>query len=514
MATLFDDLAVASALVASTSKRNAKVAALAAVLRRLEPDEAAPAVAFLTGSMPGGRIGVGWATLSGARVDPAEEATLTVVEVADTLAAIAGTTGAGSSRERRAQLSSLLGRATEAEQRLLAGIIGGELRQGALDGVMTSAVAAAADLPVASIRRAAMMSGDLLATATLALTDGRSAIEAMSLQPGRPVLPMLASPSTDVESALAATGLASVEWKLDGARIQAHRAAGEVRLFTRNLNEVTDRLPLIVQTVAGLPGDDDIVLDGEALGVLDDGSPRRFQDTMGDFGAFSIDGDPNGGRGSGLRAFFFDILHVAGAPVHDEPLEVRRRLLHDVVPAQHRLPSIVTADPAEAEAFLDRAIEAGHEGVMVKGLDRPYEAGRRGSSWRKVKPVHTFDLVVLAVEWGHGRRSGWLSNLHLGARSSEGDAASAFVMVGKTFKGMTDELLRWQTERFQQLETGRDGHVVHVRPEQVVEIAVDGVQVSTRYPGGVALRFARVKRYRGDKSAADADTIDAVRALL
>jgi DNA ligase-1 len=267
-----------------------------------------------------------------------------------------------------------------------------------------------------------------------------------------------------------------------------------------------------------MPGGD-LVLDGEALGVLDDGAPRRFQDTMGDFGAHATGPGPAGsgspgGRGSGLRAFFFDVLHVDGSPVHDEPLSVRRELLETAVPADDRLPSIVTVDVAEAQAFLDRAILAGHEGVMVKALDRPYDAGRRGSSWRKVKPVYTFDLVVLAIEWGHGRRSGWLSNLHLGARSTDPADDASFVMVGKTFKGMTDEMLRWQTDRFLALEIGRDGHVVHVRPEQVVEIAVDGVQVSTRYPGGVALRFARVKGYRADKSAADADTIDAVRSLL
>ncbi|MET0910251.1 MAG: ATP-dependent DNA ligase, partial [Ilumatobacteraceae bacterium] len=422
MVLLFDDLAEASELVASTSKRNAKVAALAAVLRRAEPPEAGPAVAFLTGSMPGGRIGVGWATLANARVAAADVATLTVTEVADTLATVAQTTGSGSVRDRGQLLSSLLGRATAREHRLLAGIIGGELRQGALDGVMTSAVAAAADVPVASIRRASMMTGDLLAAATLALAGGRAALDAVDLEPSRPVLPMLASPSTDVAAALAATGLASVEWKLDGARLQAHRAGGEVRLFTRNLNDVTDRLPLIVQTVARLPGGD-IVLDGEALGVLDDGSPRRFQDTMGDFGAEAI-----GGRGSGLRAFFFDVLHVDGSPVHDEPLSVRREMLQATVPADDRLPSIVTSDAIEAEAFLQRSIAAGHEGVMVKGLDRPYEAGRRGSSWRKVKPVHTLDLVVLAVEWGHGRRAGWLSNLHLGARSSDPADAASFVM--------------------------------------------------------------------------------------
>jgi DNA ligase-1 len=261
-----------------------------------------------------------------------------------------------------------------------------------------------------------------------------------------------------------------------------------------------------VSVVASLPGDD-LVLDGEVLGVLDDGAPRRFQDTMGDFGADGI-----AGRGSGLRAFFFDVMYADGAAVHDEPLSRRRELLHAVVPERSRLASITTGDVDEARAFLDATVRRGHEGVMVKDLDQPYAAGRRGAAWRKVKPVHTLDLVVLAVEWGHGRRTGWLSNLHLGARASDGGAE--LVMVGKTFKGLTDELLRWQTERFLALEIGREGHVVHVRPEQVVEVAVDGVQVSTRYPGGVALRFARVRRYRDDKRAADADTIDAVRALL
>ncbi|MEZ5295825.1 MAG: hypothetical protein R2697_06005 [Ilumatobacteraceae bacterium] len=303
---------------------------------------------------------------------------------------------------------------------------------------------------------------------------------------------------------MAATGLASVEWKLDGARVQAHRSSGEVRLFTRNLNEVTDRLGGVVEVVRSLPGGD-LVLDGEVLGLDADGAPRRFQDTMGDFGA---DGSADG-RGSGLRAFFFDVLHADGALV-DEPLSTRREILASTVPASSRLPSIVTADAAEAAEFLDRAIGAGHEGVMVKDLASAYDAGRRGGSWRKVKPVYTFDLVVLAVEWGHGRRQGWLSNLHLGARGGDNE----FVMVGKTFKGLTDELLRWQTERFLGLEIGREGHVVHVRPEQVVETAVDGVQVSTRYPGGVALRFARVRHYRDDKPAAAADTIDQVRALL
>jgi DNA ligase-1 len=321
---------------------------------------------------------------------------------------------------------------------------------------------------------------------------------------------MLASTSTDVAAAIADVGPASVEWKLDGARVQAHRADGVVRLFTRNLNDVTDRLSGVVEVVSNLPGGD-LVLDGEVLGVDDAGAPRRFQDTMGDFGADAIDG--RAARGSGLEAFFFDVLH-ADVSVIDRPLAERRRLLADLVPLASRLPSIETADPDVAQEFLDRSIAAGHEGVMVKAIGSPYDAGRRGGAWRKVKPVYTFDLVVIAVEWGHGRRQGWLSNLHLAALGDDG----TFVMVGKTFKGLTDELLRWHTDRFLELEIGRgtgdEGHVVYVRPEQVVEIAVDGVQVSTRYPGGVALRFARVRRYREDKSAADADRIERVQSLL
>jgi DNA ligase-1 len=323
------------------------------------------------------------------------------------------------------------------------------------------------------------------------------------LTPLRAVQPMLASPATDVADALSATGQASVEWKLDGARVQAHRRGGDVRLFTRNLNDITDRLGGVVDVVRALPGSD-LVLDGEVLGVDDTGAPRPFQDTMGDFGSDGI-----AGRGVGLKAFFFDVLHAGSDTVVDEPLAVRRELLSELVPMSSRLPGIITADADEAERFLQSAVDAGHEGVMVKALDSVYDAGRRGGSWRKVKPVHTFDLVVLAAEWGHGRRTGWLSNLHLGARGSDGE----FVMVGKTFKGLTDDLLRWQTDALQAIALGTDGYTVHVRPEMVVEIALDGVQRSTRYPGGVALRFARVRRYRPDKEASDADTIESVQRL-
>lgn len=502
----FEVLALASRAVGATPKRSEKIATFADVFARLAPEEIEAAVAFATGDTPHGRLGVGWATLRDVCPPPASAANLSVGEVDRALAVLATTSGTGSQARRRAVLHDLLTAATEPEQRLLVAIVGGELRQGALDGVVAAAVAKAAGVTVADLQRAAMFAGSLPVAARAALTGGTDALTTIGLRPTTPVQPMLASPATDVADALAATGLASVEWKLDGARIQAHRAGDEVRLYTRNLNDVTDRLGGVVQVVRSMPGGD-LVLDGEVLGVDDGGVPRRFQDTMGDFGSGSAVE-----RGGGLQAFFFDVLH-ADVPLVDEPLSIRRDLLRDLVPETSRLPSIVTADPDEAQRFLDRAIAAGHEGVMVKALGSPYEAGRRGGAWRKVKPVHTLDLVVLAAEWGHGRRDGWLSNLHLGARGDSG-----FVMVGKTFKGLTDDLLRWQTERLLTLEigrgTGRDGHVVFVRPDQVVEVAVDGVQVSSRYPGGVALRFARVRRYRHDKSSAQADTIDQVRALL
>jgi DNA ligase-1 len=502
----FVEVAETSRRLAETSKRSEKWRLLGDLLRRLTPEEIPVVVGFLTGAPRQGRIGVGWRTLQAARTDPAIEPSLEVLDVHRAIDQLAGMSGAGVTAARRAVLVDLFGRATETEQQMLWRIFSGELRQGALDGVMVDAVAKAAGVPVASVRRAHMMSGDLGVTAQAALTGGTAALGAVSLRPGLAVQPMLASPATDVAAAIEATGEASVEWKLDGARIQAHRREGDVRLFTRNLNEVTERLGAVVALVESLPGGD-LVLDGEVLGVDDEGTPRRFQDTIGDFAA-----DAPLGRGTGLQAFFFDVLHAGDGSIVDEPLGVRREVLARVVPAAARLPSIVTADADEAAAFLDRAIAAGHEGVMVKALDSVYDAGRRGGAWRKVKPVHTLDLVVLAAEWGHGRRQGWLSNLHLGAR---GDDDGQFVMVGKTFKGLTDELLAWQTAKFQELAIGtEDGYIVHVRPELVVEIALDGVQVSRRYPGGVALRFARVRRYREDKSPADADHITTVQALL
>ncbi len=381
---------------------------------------------------------------------------------------------------------------TDAEQSHLVRFVTGEMRQGANDGVVTDAVAKAAGVPAASLRRAVMLLGDLGVTAERALGGGSLDV---GLTPLVAVQPMLAATSPSASDAVAATGPASVEWKLDGMRVQAHKSGGVVRLFSRGLNDVTAALPTVVSAVAALEADD-VVLDGETLGVDEQGRPRRFQDTMSGLDA--------------TAAFFFDVLHVDGRSLIDDPLTVRKSVLHDLVPTTLVLPSIETDDGALADRFAADAVAAGHEGVVVKALDSPYQAGRRGATWRKVKPVHTLDLVVIAAEWGHGRRTGWLSNLHLGARGADG----SFVMVGKTFKGLTDELLRFQTDELQQRAIATEGITVHVRPELVVEIALDGVQVSRRYPGGVALRFARVRRYRPDKSPAEADTIERVQGLL
>ena len=501
----FGDVAAVSERLAATSGRGEKAALLAGLLGAMAPDEIPVAVGMLTGQPRQGRLGVGWATIAKLDVQPAAEPTLDVGEIDAWLDEIASTTGPGSAGARQAMLRDVFTRATGVEQRLLRGLFSGELRQGALDGVMLEAIAKGARVPAAAVRRAHMLSGDLGATAQAAFSGGVGALRDVTLEPGRAVEPMLASPATTVAAALSHTGPASIEWKLDGARVQAHRRDDVVRLYTRNLNDVTARLPGVVDLVAALPGAD-LVLDGEVTGLADDGMPRKFQDMMGDFGA-----EAGRGRGKGLEAYFFDVLHAVGESLIDDPLSTRRDVLAAIVPARYRPPSIVTADAEEAAAFLDDAVRSGQEGVMVKSLDASYAAGRRGGTWRKVKPVHTFDLVVLAAEWGHGRRQGWLSNLHLGARGDDG----SFVMVGKTFKGLTDELLRWQTETLSALAVGSTNDwTVHVRPELVVEVAIDGVQRSSRYPGGVALRFARVRRYRPDKAAVDADRIEALQALL
>jgi DNA ligase-1 len=496
---LFAELVATSSAVTSTSARSAKISALAGLLSRLDDSEVQIAVAMLTGTPRQGRIGIGWRTVFNVDVPAADAPSLTILDIDALVDALAATSGAGSNAARAALLTDAYGRASVDETDFLRRMFTGELRQGALAGVMAEAVAQAAGVPATAVRRAAMLGGDLNRAAVVALTEGIDGLEQINLQPLQPVLPMLAATSASVSEAIEACGMSSVEWKLDGIRLQVHRVLDEVRIYTRNLNDVTDRVPGLVALARSLPADT-VVVDGEAVGLGDDERPELFQDTMS---RFDLE------EGSSLSIRFFDCLHLDGQDLVDRPLIERLEALGRVT-GPWRIPGVVTDDAAVGEAFLADALASGHEGVMVKDIRSPYEAGRRGSAWRKVKPVRTLDLVVLAAEWGHGRRRGWLSNIHLGARDPDG----GFVMVGKTFKGMTDEMLRAQTELFQSLQTSDNGHVVHMRPEVVVEIALDGVQVSTRYAGGVALRFARVRRYREDKSADEADTIDAVRALL
>jgi DNA ligase 1 len=504
---LLDELARTSQAVAATSARSAKVAALADCLRQLRPDEVPVAVAYLAGALPHEPIRVGWAALRDLPPPARGPAVVELAEVDAALRRIGAAAGPGSQRERRHELEALYARATEPEQRFLTSLLHGELRQGALEGVMVEAVARAAEVPVEEVRRALMLAGDLGTVATAALADGRDGLGRFALQVLRPLKPMLAQSAETPEEALSRVGSAVVEWKLDGARLQVHRLGTEVRAFTRNLADVTDRVPEVLEAVLGLPVEA-VVLDGEAIALRADGRPQPFQVTMSRFGSRR---DVDRLRAQvPLSPFFFDCLHLDGEDLLDHPLSERRSALLARVPEPRRPAAVETGDPSEAERFLAEALAHGHEGVMVKALDAPYEAGRRGAGWLKVKPVHTLDLVVLAAEWGHGRRTGRLSNLHLGARDPE---SGGFVMLGKTFKGMTDTMLAWQTERLLELETHREGHVVHVRPELVVEIAFDGVQASSRYPGGLALRFARVKGYRPDKSPDEADTIDLVRAI-
>ncbi|HEV8686982.1 MAG TPA: ATP-dependent DNA ligase [Gaiellaceae bacterium] len=498
---LLEDVARTSSVVAETASRLGKIGAIASCLGGLRPDEVPVAVAYLAGELPHAPIGVGWAALR-ELPSPADTPTLELLEVDAALRRIGETTGPGSQALRRSLLGDLFSRATGTEQRFLVGLLTGELRQGALAGVMADAVAKAAQIPAAAVRRAQMLSGDLGVVAGHALAEGESGLARFRLDVLRPLQPMLAQTAETLDDALARVGSAAVEWKLDGARIQMHRRGDEVRVFTRNLADVTGRVPEIVELSRALPGGD-LVLDGEAIALDDERRPRPFQVTMSRFGSRTTRAVP-------LSAVFFDVLHANGEDLLDRPAAERFAALDALLPQELRVPRLETADVAEAERFLVDALAHGHEGVMVKSLGAPYEAGRRGAGWLKVKQAHTLDLVVLAAEWGHGRRQGWLSNLHLGARNP---ATGEFVMLGKTFKGMTDAMLAWQTERLLELETHRDGYTVYVRPELVVEIAFDGVQASSRYPGGLALRFARVKGYREDKRADESDTIETVRAI-
>jgi DNA ligase 1 len=503
---LLVEIARTSADVAASSSRLEKVARLAACLADARAGEIAVAVAYLSGELPQGTVGVGWAALR-ELPGPAAEPSLELLEVDSALTRLQQISGRGSQAARRTELETLYERATEHEQRLLSGLFLGELRQGALEGLMVDAVAKAAKIPVAEVRRAAMLAGSLPAVAQAALTGGREALGAFRLTPLVPLEPMLAQTADTVDAALERTGVASVEWKLDGARIQAHRAGSEIRVFTRNLADITDCVPEIADAVGRLDVRS-LVLDGEAIALRPDGRPRSFQETMSRFGSKVAVNEAR--TRTPLSAFFFDCLHADGDDLIDLPAGDRLAVLARHLPPELVVPRIETNDAAAAARFLEETLARGHEGVVVKALDAPYEAGRRGAGWIKVKRAHTLDLVVLAAEWGHGRRTGKLSNLHLGARDP---AAGGFVMLGKTFKGMTDAMLVWQTERLLELETERSGHVVQVRPELVVEIAFDGVQASSRYPGGVALRFARVKGYRPDKRANEVDTIDRVRDL-
>jgi DNA ligase 1 len=498
--TLLADLVTASREVAATSSRSGKVAILSELLQRLDSDEIPIAVGFLSGVPRQGRVGVGYSTVYGLEHAPALEPTLTVGDLDRAIAAVSEATGAGSTLRRKQILASLLARATDEEAAFVKRLFTGELRQGALAGLMVDAVAKAAGVPGELARRALMLSGDLTRTAETALTEGEEGLRSVGFELFRPILPMLASTAESVREAVASFERASVEWKLDGIRIQIHRRGDEVHVYTRNLNEITHALPGIVDAVLRLPVKQ-AVLDGEALWMGEQG-PAAFQETVA-----QIDSDA---PPEGVVTFLFDLLHVDGDDLLDTPLEERAARLAGIAP-ELKIPGVFTSDPEAAQRVLDESLHAGHEGVVVKDAASTYGAGRRGKAWRKVKPVRTYDLVVLGAEWGHGRRQGWLSNLHLGARDP---ATDGFVMVGKCFKGLTDELLEWQTAELLAREIARQGIAVLVRPELVAEIALDGVQFSTRYPGGVALRFARVKRYRPDKDAAEADTIDDLRALL
>jgi DNA ligase-1 len=498
--TLLAEVVAASQELKETRSRSRKVEILTELLRRLDPHEVPLAVGLLAGVPRQGRVGVGYSTIYGVEPAAAPVPSLAVDDLDRAITAVQATTGGGSAAKRRQILGDLLGRATEPEADFIRRLFTGELRQGALSGLMVDAVARAAGLSGELTRRALMLSGDLPQTAEIAISRGEEGLREVGFEVFRPVMPMLASTAASVPDAVASFERASVEWKLDGIRIQIHRRGQEVRIYTRNLNEITHALPGIAEAVRSLPITQ-AVLDGEALWMNLD-RPAAFQETVS-----QID---SGAPPEGVVTFLFDVLHIEGEDLLDTPLEERAARLEEIAP-HLKISSLVTSDPETAQRMMEEALSAGHEGVVVKDAASPYKAGRRGKAWRKVKPVRTYDLVVLGAEWGHGRRQGWLSNLHLGARDR---GTGGFQMVGKCFKGLTDELLEWQTRELLARETDRHGIAVHVRPELVVEIALDGVQSSTRYPGGVALRFARVKRFRPDKRPEEADAIEDLRALL
>lgn len=503
---LLAEIVETSAAVSGTAARSEKIDRLATTLKRVPHDEASIAAAYLSSKLRQRQIGVGYASIHDLP-PPAEQPSLTLTEVDAALEAIGTTSGADSQNQKRKLLVQLFERATQPEQGFLSRLIVGELRQGALAGIMHEALARALDVSPQDVRRAVMLRGDLHAVAEVALKDGPGGLSQFKLHVGQPLQPMLAQSASSISAALERISPAAIDWKLDGARVQIHVLHDDVRVFTRSLDDITSRVPELVEMAHAL-GTTSLVLDGEALALREDGRPQPFQVSASRFGS-RLDVDRLRAN-LPLTPFIFDILHLNGEDLIDRPFQERDGILSRTVPEHWRVPRMITADVEGADAFLKETLARGHEGVVVKALDSFYEAGRRGTGWIKIKEAVSLDLVILAADWGHGRRTGWLSNLHLGARDP---ATGEFVMLGKTFKGLTDEMLRWQTERFQELESHRDRWTVYLRPEQVVEIKFDGVQRSSRYPGGVALRFARVVRYRDDKRADEVDTIQTVQAL-
>ena len=497
------DVAAVSEAVGATRSRTAKAVSIAALLENADGREIPILVGVLSGVPRQGKVGMGWAAVSGVESGPSDGSGVRLTEVDDFLEGYSSMSGPGSQQRRGEALAELLTDATADEVDFLRRLVTGQLRQGALEGVMIDAIARAFVVPVGSVRRAAMLSGDLGSTAAIAAAEGEAGLTEVGLEVLTPVQPMLAASAADVSAAIDQIQEAAIEWKLDGTRIQAHRRGAEIRIYTRNLNDVTERIPSIVRAVAELPVES-VILDGESMAIAGDGGPMPFEQTMSEFGSEAS------GRLE-LQPFWFDVLHIDGRDLIDLPLTERREVLESLADPSQIIPQIRTGDVEEAERFLAAAGALRHEGVMVKDPASLYEAGRRGSAWIKVKPVYTLDLVILAVEWGSGRRTGWLSNLHLGARDPDD---GGFVMLGKTFKGLTDEMLEYQTKTLLELEERRTKRVVYVRPELVVEVAFDGLLPSTRYPGGMALRFARVRSHRPDKDASQADTIDTVRDIF
>ncbi len=494
--------------ITATSKRLEKIDQLATLLRRLSPDEVEVTVAFLSGITRQGRIGLGYATLRAAVTAPAETPSIELLEVDRTLAELATVRGPGSESRKRELLNVLFGQATREEQEFLSGLLVGELRQGALEGIMIEALGKASGLGAERIRRAAMMGGGSAGIARVAMAEGEAGLAQFDVQLFRPVQPMLAQTAEDVDDALSELGgEAAFEYKFDGARVQAHKSGDQVRIYSRGSNDVSAAIPEIVEAVQAMPARD-LILDGEVLSFDRAGRPQPFQVSMRRFGrkvnvAQSLDESP-------MTPIWFDLLYANGGSLIDEPQAARFRELSALVPAVHLVPHLATENRDLAEDFLHASLASGHEGVMAKARQASYAAGSRGQSWLKIKQARTLDLVILAAEWGSGRRKGWLSNLHLGARDTE---KGGFAMLGKTFKGLTDEMLAWQTAELQKIEIARDKYTVHVEPKIVVEIAFNEIQVSTRYVSGLALRFARVKRYRPDKQASDSDSFQTVQKL-